>query len=140
MTGKELFNVVNRLAVGDKIDVTYTSLKAATNAANGCRNKIRQEEMSGVFVVKLWRNFSNEIFVTVGKVGKYTLKIEDAPQLSDFENNAITDAANRSLIKGMLAEGYTTINILDGIENWPEEKAISEIEKIKLELAEQPEM
>lgn len=140
MTGKELFNVASRLVVGDKIDVSYTSLKAATNAANGCRNKIRQEEMSGVFAVKLWRNFLGEIFVTVGKVGKYTLKIEDTPQLSDFENNALTDAANRSMIKGMLAEGYTTMDILEGIENWSEERSLSEIEAIKLALAEQPEM
>jgi hypothetical protein len=46
------------------------------------------------------------------------------------------------MIKGMLQEGFTTMDILEGIENWSEEKAISEIEKIKKELAleETPEM
>ena len=96
--------------------------------------------MSGVLVVKLWRNFSNEIFVTVGKVGRFELKAEHAPVLTSFENDAITDAANRSLIKAMLVEGYTTIDILEGIENWSEERSLSEIEAIKLALAEQPEM
>ena len=141
LTGTALMNIAMRLAVGEKVDVEYGTAKGARNAANGACNKRLMDGIAGV-VVKRWTSIDNKYYVTVAKVGKYELRIENTQVLDMPESvaAAITDTANRNMIKGMLAEGYTTMDILEGIENWTEERAISEIEKIKLELGVLPEM
>lgn len=141
LTGTALMNIAMRLRIGEKVDVEYGTAKGARNAANGACNKRLMDGIAGV-VIKRWTSIDNKYYVTVAKVGKYELRVENTQVLDMPESvaTAITDNANRNMIKGMLAGGYTTMDILEGIENWSEERAIAEIEKIKLALAEQPEM
>lgn len=141
LTGTALMNIAMRLRIGEKVDVEYGTAKGARNAANGACNKRLMDGIAGV-VVKRWTSIDNKFFVTVAKVGKHELRIENT-QVSDMPESVaieITNNANRNMIKGMLQEGYTTMDILEGIENWSEERSLSEIEAIKLALAEQPEM
>lgn len=141
LTGTALMNIAMRLRIGEKVDVEYGTAKGARNAANGACNKRLMDGIAGV-VIKRWTSIDNKYYVTVAKVGKYEPRIENT-QVLDLPESvaaAITDTANRNMIKGMLAEGYTTMDILEGIENWSEERAISEVEKIKLELEAFPEM
>jgi hypothetical protein len=142
LKGAGLYRYATMLEIGQKADFKYTTIKDAINAAAGAGNCRMKEGTSKSIVIKRWTSVTGEFYVTVAKVGKYDMAIINAPALSDFENDMVTDAVNRSMIKGMLQEGFTTMDILEGIENWSEEKAISEIEKIKKELAleETPEM
>lgn len=141
-TGANLLNVAVRLAVGENFTVEYDTQRAAISAANRAVNKRLVDGLKDVVKIKRWTSFDNRYYVTVSKVCKYTEAITIANSLDIPESvaAAITDNANRNTIKGMLQDGYTTMDILDNIENWSEERSLSEIEAIKLDLAGQPEM
>lgn len=141
-TGANLLNVAVRLAVGENFTVEYDTQRAAISAANRAVNKRLVDGLKDVVKIKRWTSIDNKYYVTVSKMCKYAEAITATNVLDMPESvaTAITDNANRNMIKGMLAGGYTTMDILEGIENWTEERAISEIEAIKLTLAEQSEM
>lgn len=141
-TGANLLNVAVRLAVGENFTVEYDTQRAAVSAANRAVNKRLVDGLKGVVKIKRWTSIDNKYYVTVSKICKYTEAIATTAVLDMPESvaAAITDTANRNMVKGMLQEGYTTMDILEGIENWSEERSLSEIEAIKLALAEQPEM
>lgn len=133
LKGSKLYRYATMLEIGQKADFKYARIKDAINAAAGAGNCRLREGTVDSIAIKRWTSVTGEFYVTVAKIGRYDVK-SNAPVYTDFENNAIVDAANRSLVKMLLEDGFTTMDILTEVEGWSEERTIEEVERVKLEL------
>jgi len=130
LSGSKLYNLAMNLPVDVRVDVFYTSTRAAMSAASGASTKRLVEGTGNVIGIKRWTDFTGRAVVTVGRIGTV---ITTPSILTTVELSEIDRYADKRAIKAMYEDGFSTIDIHEMLDSpaWSLEMVSAEVEGLK---------